>query len=60
MILVVYAANLLATEVIAAEKGVPSPPFDLDYLREAGALAFAAERAQAGRRNPLERRRIAA
>jgi signal transduction histidine kinase len=38
MILVVYAANLLANEVIAAEKGVPPPPFDLDYLREAGAL----------------------
>ncbi|HUN61273.1 MAG TPA: response regulator [Candidatus Sulfotelmatobacter sp.] len=36
MVLAVYAANLLAHEAAAAEKGVPAPRLDLEYLREAG------------------------
>ncbi len=40
MILVVYAANLLAHEVCATEKLVPVPKFDEEFLQEAGARAL--------------------
>jgi putative nucleotidyltransferase with HDIG domain len=38
MILGIYVSNILAHEVCAPEKGIPTPQFDEEYLKEAGAL----------------------
>jgi hypothetical protein len=37
MVVVVYAANLLAHEVSGSRKGLPVPEFDMEFLSQAGA-----------------------